>query len=99
MCTRTSRLPVSRAALLRLLGAAAALAMVISGGSAAAAPQVIDCWRDSVGCYGDGCREPNGVPPGSGSRYGITNYYCEDWITGENWYEAVFGGCCWFAAD
>jgi hypothetical protein len=86
-------LPVSAAALLRLLSGVAVLAMVLSMGAAKPAAQAVVCSLDSIGCYGDGCANP--VPPPSGirSNYAIDNYYCTDNISWP-WYEAYFRGCC-----
>ena len=92
------RLPVSRAALLRLLGAMAVLVLVWSSGSRLSAREVI-CDLDSVGCYGAGCRPNPEVNPGYNFTYSIFNWHCRDTEEERNndWYEAEFTGCCLYA--
>ncbi len=90
--------PVSRSALLRLMVAAAVLAMAISTGTQVGAQGTWSCTLDSIGCWGGGCRMGITIPGiGDGTTYSIRNYYCYDWAFDYSWYQAVIDGCCYFA--
>jgi hypothetical protein len=84
-------LPVSRAALLRLLGAVAVVATVAMMGEDRVAAHD-DCYFHSLGCYGEGCKPGwRGTP--YNFTYGIMNWHCyPEW--GDDYCEAQIPGCC-----